>query len=115
MYARMLFLVLVILTLLGAQAGWAATVNLAWDANTESDLDGYKLYYGTTQGAYPNVVVIDDKSATTWQLTLVPGTYYFAMTAFDTSGNESGFSDEVDAVIPGVEPPGKPGKPTLVQ
>jgi len=117
MCARVLFWVLIISVLLGAQTGWAATVNLAWNANTETDLGGYKLYYGATprsQGSYPNVAVINSKSATTWQLTLSSGTYYFGLTAFDTSGNESTFSAEVSAVVSGVQPPGKPGKPLLV-
>jgi hypothetical protein len=48
MYARVLFGVLVIFTIVGAQAGWAAPVNLAWDPNTDTDLAGYKLYYGPT-------------------------------------------------------------------
>jgi hypothetical protein len=116
MYARVLFGVLVIFTIVGAQAGWAAPVNLAWDPNTDTDLAGYKLYYGPTprsQATYPNVVVIS-KSAVTWQLTLSSGTYYFALTAFDTSGNESAFSAELSTVVPIVQPLGKPGKPFLV-
>ena len=30
--------------------GYALDVTLAWDANSETDLAGYKLYYGTTLG-----------------------------------------------------------------
>jgi len=32
----------------------AAKLTLAWDANTESDLAGYRLYYGTSTRNYPN-------------------------------------------------------------
>jgi len=82
---------------------FAATVNLGWDANTESDLDGYKLYYGQTpreDGAYTTVVVIDDETATTHSLPdMAVGTWYFSLTAYDTSGNESDFSNEVNATI----------------
>ena len=116
MFARVLFGVLVIFTIVGAQAGWAAPVNLAWDPCIETNLAGYRLYYGPTprsQGTYPNMVVIS-KSAVTWQLTLSSGTYFFALTAFDTSGNESTFSNEVSAVVPIVQPLGKPGKPVFV-
>src|SRR4030095_3670915 len=31
------------------------TVTLAWDANSETNLTGYKLYYGTSSRGYTNV------------------------------------------------------------
>jgi len=31
---------------------------------------------------------------------MAPGTYYFAMTAFDAENNESGYSNEVLKIIP---------------
>ena len=97
--------------------GWATTVTVEWNQNTEPDLGGYKLYYGKTsraQGPYAETVVINDKNTTDWSLTLTPDTYYFGLTAFDLNGNESGFSNEVSATIPSSEPPGKPGKPILI-
>ena len=30
----------------------SADVTVAWDANSESDLDGYKFFYGTSSGNY---------------------------------------------------------------
>lgn len=112
---------IVALTLLcvtfSAGTGQAATVTLGWEPNSESDLAGYKLYYGNsprTQAPYTQAVVINDKAATTWQITLDPGVYYFALTAYDTSGNESGYSAEVSAEISHQSPPGKPGKPVLI-
>jgi len=95
----------------------AASVTLAWDPNTESDLAGYKVYYGNTsrsQAAYPHSVTIGSRDATTWSLPLDPGVYYFSLTAYDTSGRESGYSSEVSAEIPSVAPPGKPGRPRLI-
>lgn len=94
-----------------AQAG---TVTLAWNQNSEEDLAGYKLYYGNTSRGYTQSVVINDKGASTWALSLEPGVYYLALTAVDMSGNESGFSQELIAEIPSAEPPGKPGQPRLV-
>lgn len=95
----------------------AGTVNIAWNANTEGDLAGYRLYYGETpraQGAYSQSVTIGQKDATAWTLSVQPGVYYFALTAYDESGNESGFSAEVMAEVPADEPPGKPGQPRLI-
>jgi hypothetical protein len=78
----------------------AADVTLAWDANTESDLAGYKVYYGTASGVYGTPITIGTQ--TTYTVTgLPPGTYYFAVTAYNTSGLESGYSNEVSQTING--------------
>jgi fibronectin type 3 domain-containing protein len=105
------------LLLLFVQGVHAATVTVTWNQNTESDVAGYKVYYGTaprSQSAYANSVSINGKTSTTAVLTLSAGTYYFAVTARDTAGNESAFSTEVNATVPSIQPPGKPGKPVLV-
>jgi hypothetical protein len=74
---------------------YSADVTLAWDANTEPDLDGYKLYYGTSSRNYTTSV--DVGTTTEYTLTgLTEGiTYYFAATAYDTLDNESGYSTEI--------------------
>jgi hypothetical protein len=77
--------------------GWtsAESVTLAWDPNAESDLAGYRLYYGTTTRSYDHTVeVIGDTRASVSDLE--PGiTYYFAVTAHNTAGLESDYSNEV--------------------
>ncbi|UCG07373.1 MAG: fibronectin type III domain-containing protein [Desulfobacterales bacterium] len=74
---------------------YSADVTLAWDANTEPDLDGYKVYYGTSSRNYTNSV--DAGNITEYTITgLTEGTtYYFAATAYDALDNESGYSAEV--------------------
>jgi chitinase len=107
----------VVLMLCTAQLAWAASVRLSWSPNTETDLAGYKLGYGTsprTQTPYTQTVVINDRNATSWPLTLSPGVYYFGLRAFDASGNDSGFSAEVTAEVTDLSPPGQPGQPFLV-
>ncbi len=73
----------------------AGGVTLNWDANTEGDLAGYRVYVGSASGQYG--LPIDVGNVTTYQVTnLSEGqTYFFAITAYDSSGNESGFSSEV--------------------
>ena len=68
---------------------------LEWDANTEPDLAGYKLYCGAASGSYDTV--IDVGNSTTYTLTDLPAgrTYYIAATAYNTAGLESGYSNEV--------------------
>jgi hypothetical protein len=71
----------------------AAQVTLAWDANTEPDLAGYKLYYGTSSGNYSNH--IDVGNVTSYTMTLGPGIiYHFAVTAYNST-LESSFSNEI--------------------
>lgn len=78
-----------------AGTGHAATVTLAWDQNVEVDLAGYKIYYGTASKAYE--WFIDVGNVTTYTvLNLSDGvTYYFAVTAYNTSQRESAYSNEV--------------------
>jgi fibronectin type 3 domain-containing protein len=71
------------------------TVTLAWDANTESDLAGYKIHYGIASGSYSTT--IDVEKVTQYTVPdLIPGTtYYFAATAYDNDQNESAYSIEL--------------------
>lgn len=75
------------------------------DGSPLTNLAGYKLYWGTSSRNYTNSVTVTYCRAcpspameiTEWEcLPFQPGTtYYFAVTAFDTEGNESGYSNEV--------------------
>lgn len=77
-----------------------ASLTLEWNANTEPDLAGYKIYGATSSGAYGAAVATVPANATSFVATgLQPGvTYFFVITAFDTAGNESARSDQVSAV-----------------
>ena len=75
---------------------------LSWTPNTDTDLAGYKVYKGTASRIYqspPLTVSVMTLPTVTIQ-NLPAGTYYFAVTAYDKAGNESGFSQEVEKVIP---------------
>ncbi len=72
-----------------------ATVTLSWNQNTEPDLSYYRVYYGTSSRNYSNSVGVGTTTSATIS-NLTSGTiYYFALTAVDTSGNESARSVEV--------------------
>ncbi|OGU03280.1 MAG: hypothetical protein A2X82_17160 [Geobacteraceae bacterium GWC2_55_20] len=99
-----LLAVLTVLTFLCSPC-CASTVTLSWDANTESDLAGYKVYYKSGTSTLPfngtdaleGVSPIDVNSWTTATISgLDPGkAYYFTVTAYDTSGAESTYSNIV--------------------
>lgn len=106
---------LIILAILAcAFTAQAAVITFAWDANTESDLAGYRIYKSTTSGQYTygaaNAVAAVGKVTTaTATVTGAEGTkFYFVCTAYDTSGNESGPSNEVNYTIPDTTPPAAP-------
>jgi hypothetical protein len=77
----------------------ASSVTLAWDANTEPELRGYKLSYGTQSACYTET--IDVGNVTIKQVTLQPGTYYFAVKAYGEGTLESAYSNEVYATLQG--------------
>lgn len=100
-------IIILIIILLGNNIAFAGTANLSWNANSESDLSGYKIYYGTSPrtgdcptGGYPNV--LNAGNATSYAINnLTDGqTYHFSITAYDTSNNESCFSSEESKTIP---------------
>ena len=80
------------------------TATLAWDAVTDPRLSGYRIYFGTAPGTYSQSAGngLNVFNVTTFTITgLTSGTrYYFAVTAYDGSNNESGLSNEVFKDIP---------------
>ena len=88
-------------------------LEFAWE-HDGGDLAGFRLYYGLASGSYSNSVDVAYESnadpaapANSWvskdfRIEAPAGaetTYYFAMTAYDAAGNESGYSNEVSTVI----------------
>jgi len=97
--------VLTVLCSLAPALSSAAQVTLAWDANTDPDLAGYKLYYGNSSGSYQFSVDVGNVTSYTLSGLLEGQIYYFAATAYNVSQNESGFSNEVSKAIADVTPP----------
>ena len=84
------FLVFSFVLVIGSTSlGYSAYLDLAWNANGEADLAGYRVYYGTSSGNYGSPHELG--KVTAYRLSgLTDGVrYYVAITAFDTSTNES--------------------------
>jgi hypothetical protein len=71
------------------------SVTLGWQPNQEQDLAGYRLFYGTKSGAYDVSVDAGNTIEHTVDGLDIGTRYYFSLKAYDTSGNESGFCEEV--------------------
>lgn len=107
---KKLFIIICILAM--ASMAWADTnITLSWDANTENDLAGYRVYRGTqTGGPYTqtgNDVLCGPNDTTCCELVdlgVPDGTYFWVATAFDVAGNESGYSNEVTDTLDSVAP-----------
>jgi hypothetical protein len=107
-WAQLFLPLLFLLILLFPNPLFCADVTLAWDPNSEADLEGYGIYF--RQGAagppynlagYVTVDELDFPNAPSFTVTgLQEGSqYYFAATAFNTGGKESAYSIPVCAEI----------------
>jgi len=85
-------------------SAYAVDITLRWDANIETDLAGYNLYYkvGTPDSPYNNTEnillnILNDVNNPEFTITDLDDTYiyFLVLTAYDLEGNESGYSNEV--------------------
>ena len=78
------------------------TVALSWDASTSAGVVGYNVYRGSVSGGpYAKINSALEASPAYTDNTVSAGqTYYYVTTAVDGSGNESGYSNQAQAVIP---------------
>ncbi len=88
--------------------GALGAATLSWVAPTErtdntplTNLAGFNVYYGTAPGLYTDSIRIENPSVNIYVVEpLDSGSiYYFSVTAFDTDGIESDFSNEASKVI----------------
>jgi hypothetical protein len=62
-----------------------------------NELMGYRIYYGTSSSNLSVLVDLNDESITEYTVDTLPsGNYYFAVTAYDMDGNESGLSNLIN-------------------
>ena len=116
-------LIFTLCLILFAMPAFGATFSFAFDPPTMNedgspltDLAGYRLHWGMASGNYDQFCEGNDPAATTVDCT-IDGMenviLYFALTAFDEDGNESGYSNEV-AVPLGPTIPAAPANLRLV-
>ncbi len=87
--------------------GSSNSATLSWQAPTSNvdeteltDLAGFRIYYGKASGTYSEITDINNPLTTEYTIEgLAEGTYFFAATAYDITGNESDYSNEVSKTI----------------
>ncbi|MCK5739649.1 fibronectin type III domain-containing protein, partial [bacterium] len=75
------------------------SLRVAWNANVEPDLKGYKIHYGPGSRNYTDIVDVGTETAYTVRELGYDKEWFFAVSAYDYSGNQSGFSDEISRII----------------
>ncbi|MCM0082099.1 fibronectin type III domain-containing protein [Geomonas sp. Red32] len=103
---------LLLLTLTAATLTWgarpaeAAQATLNWSApttntngSTLTDLAGYKVYLGSASHSYQQKIDVGKVTSYAASNLTAGSTYYFAVTAYDTAGNESSYSNEVTKTV----------------
>ena len=76
------------------------SVALQWAANSETDLAGYRVYYGIASGSYSQNVDAGKTTSRTVTGLSSGKTYYFAVLAYDNGNLKSGLSKEVICQVP---------------
>ncbi len=110
-FSLSLFILGAMYTVAHTYADAVTDIAIAWDPNTEDDLNGYGIYISEgTPGPpfehYGDVFVDELSDPENPQITLTEiedGTYYIAATAFDDQGNESDYSKTLEVRVSGPE------------
>jgi fibronectin type 3 domain-containing protein len=76
------------------------SVELVWDRGIEPDLAGYRIYRDAGSGQFEKIGESRDAPSFSDKTVEKGKRYRYAVTAYDTSGNESGLSEPAEAVIP---------------
>ncbi len=88
----------------GALLPGGNSVTLAWNPSPDFNVIGYRLYYGTASHNYTGMISVG-LSATASMPNLAEGTtYFFAVTAVNSTGLESAYSNEASYAVPGTRP-----------
>ncbi len=75
-------------------------MSIAWDPNSEPDVAGYRVYYGTASRGYGSFIDVGNVTNYTVRGLSSGRVYFFAVTAYDSSNNQSGYSNEVSGIAP---------------
>lgn len=95
---------MLVLLWLAILPAFGASVTLAWDASPSPEVTGYKIYVGPSSRVYTNIVTLSNVLTCTISNLNKGNTYFFTATAYDASGLESDYSNEVSYTVPPIFP-----------
>ena len=83
----------------GATLSWTPPTQNT-DGTTLTNLAGYRIAYGTSSTALTSTIQVANPGLSSYTLSnLAPGTYYFAVRAYTSSGTESGNSNVQTKIV----------------
>ncbi|MDR3559311.1 MAG: fibronectin type III domain-containing protein, partial [Candidatus Pacebacteria bacterium] len=106
-----IFLLILLITIVSVWLGGVptyvqGTAMLSWNGVSDSNISGYKIYYGTEPrngncppGGYAQNINVGKNTRYTLKNLALGKTYYFSVTSYDSSGKESCFSKEMKKAI----------------
>jgi hypothetical protein len=74
-------------------------VKLAWNANPEPDIVGYRVHFGEVSGTYTEIIDVGNLTQARLENLPVGDTYFCAITAYGAYGLESPYSDEISFTV----------------
>jgi Malectin domain/Bacterial TSP3 repeat len=89
------FFALGLMLLLLSTPAFATSVNLAWNPSSSAQVTGYKVYYGYASRQYSTHLDVGKSTTAVVSGLNDAKIYFFAATAYDAAGNQSGYSNEV--------------------
>ena len=81
--------------ILGSFTVAGASVTLSWNPSTSTNVAGYEVFYGVADGQYTNALDAGTNTTITVSGLADGQTYFFAATTYDSSGDQSLFSNQV--------------------
>jgi hypothetical protein len=82
----------------------ASSLIIAWTQSSNTNVVGYKVYFGNTSHLYTNVIIAGNVTSTIIPKIVGGMTYYIAATTYNAAGIESAYSTEVSYTAPMVAP-----------
>lgn len=96
---RVRIIITVLISLMWSVYAFAIDIKLQWEPNPESDIAGYKVYYGVNGLSNPTHLNVSNQTFATTISGLDPTlNYSFAIAAYNTSGLEAPYSNVVTAL-----------------